>query len=209
MLDFHSHRPAPYPEGIISLRDFDTPLMEGQLYSAGIHPWDTGDFSEEVFTKLALLVESPQVVAIGECGLDPNRGAPMFRQLQVFRRQMELSERVGKPLVIHAVKASDIILGLKRDLNPAQPWIIHGFRGKPGASAQLAERGIYLSFGEKFNSAAVAGTAAVHPELILAETDDSPLPITEIIASLSEAAQSDLASIVSANISRILWGTEN
>ena len=203
LLDLHSHRQAPYPEGIINIMDCNLPRQEGQLYSVGLHPWDTadGDVPEEVFEGLERLVDLPEVVAIGECGVDTLKGGPMFRQLLVFKRQVELSERVGKPLIVHAVKAMDMILGLKRDLNPAQPWIIHGFRGKPALATQLLEKGLYLSFGEHFNPETVR---MVPEDRIFAETDESPLPIAEIIASLSEARGADLTPVIAANLQRLI-----
>lgn len=206
ILDIHSHRPAPYPEGVVCLRlsphEPLPALLEGQLYSVGIHPWDTGeDLDPAIFNSLQKLAESPQIVAIGECGIDPLKGGPMFRQLQAFRRQVVISESLEKPLVIHAVKSYDIIMGLKRDLKPTQPWILHGFRGKPSAARQLADKGIYLSFGEKFNPEALA---AVPENMILAETDESPLSIEEIIGRLSEAAASDLTLTIAENTQRLL-----
>lgn len=202
ILDIHSHHVVPYPEGVVNLRDGFLPRVEGQCFSAGIHPWDTeGDIPEEVFAGLEELASRREIVAIGECGVDLQKGGPMFRQLNVFRRQVEISERTGKPLIIHAVKAADMILGLKRDLNPSQPWIIHGFRGKPALAVQLVEKGLYLSFGEKFNPEALK---AVPQERILAETDESPLPIREIIKAMSEACGRDLEEVVAANAASVL-----
>lgn len=188
ILDIHTHRPAPYPEGVVSLRiigeSFDE-FLPGQLYSAGIHPWDVLDLdSEKVFPQLEAIVNNPQVAAIGECGVDLMRGGSLYRQLQVFRRHVELSENVGKPLIIHCVKGDDIICGLRRDLRPTRPWVIHGYRGKPGGASALLRAGCHLSFGEKFNPDTVAFTLDTAPDRILAETDESPLPITQIIANL-------------------------
>lgn len=202
ILDIHTHRPAPYPDGVISLTNLAQPLAEGQLYSAGIHPWDTASpILQEDFVQLEQLAESSRIVAIGECGIDLTKGGPLFRQLQILRKQVEISERIGKPLVLHCVKAVDIILGLKRDLNPTQPWAIHGFRGRPETARQLTDKGIFLSFGEKFNS----NTVAEMPSgLILAETDDSILTIEEIIGSLNQAADRDLTPDVASNTASFL-----
>lgn len=198
ILDIHSHRPAPYPQGIVCLDNFEVPLLEGQLYSAGIHPWNTSEApSEETFNRLEALANDSRIAAIGECGVDLMKGGPLFRQLQILKRQIELSEKVGKPLILHCVKGADIILGLKRDLNPSQPWIIHGFRGNPRLARQLSDKGLYLSFGEKFNADTVAEMPA---ERILAETDESILTIEEIIGRLSTASNRDILSSVAANI---------
>lgn len=198
ILDVHTHRPAPYPEGIISLMNPETILEEnpkdgskdGQAYSAGIHPWNTATpVSEETWQWLETMAEDNRVVAIGECGVDLSKGGPLYSQLLVLKRQIEISERVKKPLILHCVKTADIILGLKRDLQPSQPWIIHGFRGKPELMRQLTGKGIFLSFGEKFNPETVM---AVPSDRLLAETDESALTITEIIGALSLAANRDL-----------------
>lgn len=204
ILDIHSHRAAPYKEGIISLGNLEEPLVEGQYYSAGIHPWNTAEeITDETWTRLDTLAEDPRVVMIGECGIDIGKGGPMFRQLQILKRQIDLSERLRKPLILHCVKAADVILGLKADLQPSQPWIIHGFRGKPALTKQLTDKGIYLSFGEKFNPETVMQMPA---EMILAETDESILTIEEIIGSLSQAANRDLLPEIEQNIVTLLPG---
>ena len=202
MLDIHSHRPAPYPEGVISMRSLDATPVEGQLYSVGIHPWDTvTPPSEAEWETLETIAADPRVAMIGECGVDVGKGGPMFRQLQILKRHIDLSERLGKPLILHCVKGADIILGLKRDLNPSQPWIIHGFRGKPALASQLTQKGILLSFGEKFNRATVM---QMPDDMIFAETDDSILTIEEIIGQLSQAADRDLLTPIKKNIESLL-----
>ena len=54
--------------------------------------------------RLERVVELPCVVAVGEVGLDALRGASLALQEFVFRRQVEISEAVGKPLVLHVVR---------------------------------------------------------------------------------------------------------
>lgn len=204
ILDIHTHKPAPQPEGVISLRirageESQPALAEGQLYSAGIHPWDSAE--GDAFETVEALCSLPQVAAVGESGVDILRGGPMFMQLNLFRRHIELSERIGKPIVVHCVKADDIICGLRRDLRPAMPWAIHGYRGKPTAAAQLVKSGCNISFGEHFN---IDTLRAVPEERILAETDESELSIEAIISRLSEAAGRDLRPAIAANTLRFL-----
>lgn len=201
-LDIHTHHPAPQPLGVVSAGVTDFTPMEGQFYSLGIHPWETGeDIPEETWNSFRNLASHPLVVAIGECGIDLIKGGPLFRQLLVMKRQIDISEKLKKPLVIHDVKAHDIILGLKRDLKPVQNWLVHGFRGKPQLAEMLTKAGIFLSFGEKFNPDTVK---TLPREFLLAETDESPLPIGEIISSLSECRGEDLTVTVSENTNRFL-----
>lgn len=187
-IDIHTHKEAPQPDAVISLSLPDLPALfpwsqdesigQVQLYSVGIHPWDAGKFNAEVASTLEKAVKLPYVVAIGECGIDLlHKEVPLFKQMEVFKFQIELSERVKKPLIIHDVKAHEIIIGLRKDMKPSQPWIIHGFRGKPSVAQMLLKAGCLLSFGEKFNPDTVR---LIEPDKILTETDCSPLSIQDI-----------------------------
>ena len=201
-LDIHTHHPAPQPLAVVSSSISDFQTYPGQRFSVGIHPWDTADtVPEEQWNKLEELIALPEVVAVGECGIDKLKGGFMYKQLAVFRRQMLLSEKYKKPMIIHDVKAHDIIVGLKRDYNPTQKWVVHGFRGKPTVAKMLMDVGIYLSYGEKFNP----DTPRVVPrEMILAETDESSLPIEEIIAALSQNMGENILEIIARNTSVFL-----
>lgn len=118
-----------------------------------------------------------------------------------MRRQIELSEKVGKPLIIHNVHAQDIIIGVKKDLNPTQPWLVHGFRGKPTIAKMLTDTGIWLSFNDKFNDMSVTETPI---QFMLAETDESETPIADIITKLSSLKGEDLTATISENVARFL-----
>lgn len=154
----------------------------GRLYSAGIHPWNAGRWTAGDLELLTALAGRPEVVAIGETGLDSARaGADTEAQRELLMRHIELSERAGKPLLLHVVRQFNEIMALKRQLKPRQAWVIHGFRGKPELARQLIRAGFYLSYGERFNAGAVAVTP---PERMLAETDESELGIDEIVRRL-------------------------
>ena len=202
ILDIHTHHPAPQPNAVVCVSPDDFNPIENQLYSVGIHPWKTADaLSDDILEKLEAAAEHPQVVAIGECGSDKIQGGPLFRQMQVMRRQIELSEKVGKPLIIHNVHAQDIIIGVKKDLNPTQPWLVHGFRGKPTIAKMLTDTGIWLSFNDKFNDMSVTETPI---QFMLAETDESETPIADIITKLSSLKGEDLTATISENAARFL-----
>ena len=194
-LDIHTHHPAPRPQAVVSSQiDGFTP-WPGQLYSIGLHPWISDSVvSKEVWDEFDRLAALPCVVAIGECGIDKLKGGPLFKQLILFKHQIEVSEALQKPLIIHDVKAHDVIVGLKRDLNPSQKWLVHGFRGKPTVAKMLTDAGIYLSFGEKFNPESLP---IVPPHMFLAETDESPLSINEIIVALANSLGQNLEEFTS------------
>lgn len=157
--DLENFRPAP-----------------GQLYSAGIFPLYQGAWSQ-AFHNLRILIQHPQVVALGECGLDKRSNIPFLQQQNFFEAQMTLSEQVEKPLIIHCVRAWSELLRFNR-LHPAkQRRVVHGFRGKPELAHQLIEAGFYLSFGEFFN---VDSLRLCPPERRLMETDNSKLTLMQV-----------------------------
>ncbi|MDE7153232.1 MAG: TatD family hydrolase [Muribaculaceae bacterium] len=190
LLDIHHHG-ATAPSNAVTSFTLGEPMPAGDgLLSAGIHPWSTETFNDNALADLEhLITGNTRIVAIGETGLDMLRGASVERQMEIFRAHIELSEQLRMPLVIHSVHATDRLLQLHKLMHPSQHWVIHGFRSKPAEAQQLVRHGIYLSFGARFNPDALA---AVPPQFILAETDESPLTIDEIIRRLAPVADSDL-----------------
>ena len=70
----------------------------------GLHPTDN---TEEEFDieKYKVLAENPKVVCIGECGLDyfrDQKEETKIKQKEIFKKHIELSIEIGKPLMIHA-----------------------------------------------------------------------------------------------------------
>lgn len=183
--DIHSHDIGRGGCAVINV----SPRCElrcGVYYSAGIHPWHITEADAADWVLLDAMATNEQVVAIGETGLDAVRGASAEEQEKAFFRHIMLSERVGKPLIIHAVKTHDRIMAMHRKIQPLQPWIIHGFRGKPQLARELLRHGFYISLGEHFN----AETAAIIPDdRLFYETDESRLPINEIVAKIKSFRQ--------------------
>lgn len=205
--DIHTHNLSSSGEAIISLspREYVEKMNPDSLYSIGIHPWFINAYSMSEVELLARLTNNANVVAIGETGIDLVRSSvALFKQMQIFRRHIEISESANLPVIIHNVKAHDIICGLRRELKPLQPWIIHGFRGKPTVAKMLLDCGCSLSFGEHFNPESVKATPT---DRLFAETDESSLNIDEITAKLSEVAGKDLTSTIKVNAAR-LFGCE-
>ncbi len=179
--DIHTHRSPLHPgEAILNCYpDNFCPGPEG-WYSVGIHPWIiAADYTvrveEHPLWKLLMEhVQHPRVLAIGEAGLDKLAKAEMSVQEDFFRYQARLASDCKKPLIIHSVRSTNELLRLKRELNPSEPWIIHGFRGKPDLAKEFLKYGFYLSFGEKYQKEALS---VVPVDRLFLETDESPIPI--------------------------------
>lgn len=191
--DCHTHNPDACEAVINVAPGFDAP-QEGKLYSAGIHPWNAAETTQDDFNSLARMAREPWIAAIGEAGLDKLRGASLSTQSEIFERQALLADEVGKPLIIHCVRCWSELLAIMKRLRPKSPWIIHGFRGKPELAKQLLEAGCYISLPPKHNSA----TAAIIPaDRLLWETDDdttvpsTSLPITDASRKLFGGEETD------------------
>lgn len=178
--------------------------MENQLYSVGLHPWSLPSELHPALERVKELARLPQVAAIGESGLDSVNGAPMFLQLQSFKAHALLAEELRKPLIVHNVKCTQEICQLRREWKATVPWVIHGFRGKASVLKMLLDAGCHISIGERFNAAVLP---LIPTDRLLAETDESALPIECIIeqmAAILELPQDKLTDIIARNLTNIL-----
>lgn len=158
-IDIHTHAGAPRPGVIVNIDPTETvlPTGDGRL-SVGIHPWNADRVTDAHWTTLESSLADPRVVAIGETGIDRAKGPDIETQKKVFERQIAMADKFDIPLIIHCVRATDILLALRKKHNPRNQWIFHGFRGKPEQAAQLLAAGIDLSFGNRYNTDALDAT---------------------------------------------------
>lgn len=151
-VDIHTHTAKPSANliQIVNL-DLNQPCPEQGYYSYGIHPWalDNAEFqAEKALQILEEKLKLPQVLALGEAGLDKMHKASFERQIELFERQIKLSEALKKPMVLHDVRSHNEIIALRKKHKAVQPWIVHGFSGTEQDIKQLIGQGIYLSVGE-------------------------------------------------------------
>ncbi|MEI6754909.1 MAG: TatD family hydrolase [Paludibacter sp.] len=186
-VDIHTHNQSSsaFPT-IINLNIEDVQkILDSEvkgLYSVGTHPWYINDNSEKEILSLENLLYKDKIVCVGECGLDKNSKVSLPIQHELFRKQIELSEKYHKPLIIHCVGAFNELFVLRKKLKPKQLWIIHGFRGKPELAEQVLKSGCALSFGEHFNEASVRLTPI---ERLFVETDESNISIEKIYSNIA------------------------
>lgn len=199
-IDIHCHH-APSDIGLqlrsvdISEINADKALLSGRMddrqkFSVGIHPWFIKYQNiAESLQNIPPLLSHKAIIAVGECGLDKCIDTDMVTQTQVFCRQIEWAERLGKPLIVHCVRAFNELLQLHKRFRPRQPWLVHGFSGKAELARQLAQHGLYLCFGKALlnpHNQAAAALRAVPLEQLFLETDDSAYEISEIYAAAAK-----------------------
>ncbi len=178
ILDIHTHRfyESPSVSILNCFPDDFTPFPE-RYYSVGFHPWYLTADGKEDWNRFLEQVSHPQVLAIGEAGLDKLATTSMPVQEVAFSKQADIAAKLGKPLIIHCVKAYNEIIQYKKQLKPDVAWIIHGFRGKKQLAEQLVEHGFYLSFGEKYQDDALTATPT---DRLFIETDESTIDIHQL-----------------------------
>ncbi len=148
------------------------------LASVGFHPhqasqWDDG--SESALREL--IASSPEVVAIGEVGLDYHYNfSPPEVQRDVLRRQAALARSVGLPLVIHCRNArEDMTRLLDGDDAREAGGVLHCFSEDADFARHCLDRGFYISFSGILtfrNAGEIRDAAAIVPlDRILVETD--------------------------------------
>jgi TatD DNase family protein len=119
----------------------------GRLYAtAGVHPHHAADFSPRVRETLLRLAERPEVVAIGECGLDYFRDfSPREAQREAFQGQLELAAACGLPVFLHQRDAHDDFVEILSPMLARLPRAVaHCFTGNAEMLREYLGMGLYI-----------------------------------------------------------------
>ncbi len=147
----------------------------GVFATAGMHPHEASDMGPAELAEIERLLTEPQVVAVGECGLDFFRmHSPREDQLRTLRIQIDLARASGLPLVLHVRDAWPEILRVL-DEGSVERAVVHCFSGDAAIARGCVERGWFLSFAGNVtyprNAHLREAAAAVPLDRILVETD--------------------------------------
>ena len=191
-IDIHTHHPANSEEIIsilsLLLQDIDFDVTLKTPFSAAIHPWHATRF-ENYQVKLLLenLSRQPNLLAIGETGLDKVCSADYRRQREIFELHLGFAEMLNKPLIIHTVKSwNELIVYLKKT---NAICILHGYAEGITLTRQLINLGCYFSIGKSAGNIAPRlreGIQTIPVTSLLLETDDSKESIIDIYRKVSE-----------------------
>lgn len=214
-IDIHTHR-IKLCDNLIQIvnLDLERPCPEQGYYGYGIHPWalDRADFQVDgALNKLKENLQQPQVIALGEAGLDKFH-ADFEQQIRLFERQIVLSENMKKPMILHDVKSHNEIIALRKKHRVKQPWIVHGFNGTAQDAAQLTRQGIFLSVGESLlhpDRKIYNSLKTIDIDYVFFETDMAEIGIMKVYeaaAKLLEIDVSELKTKIFSNFARIFRG---
>ncbi len=153
----------------------------GEVYAViGFHPHNASKMMNGDLERLAELTQQPKVVAIGEIGLDFYRNlSPRDTQIEAFKRQLQLTEKLGLPVVIHSRDAQQEVLGIltdwaERSEQDKPLGVLHCFSGDTDLAERYIEMGFLISIAGPVtyrNSHAVEIARAIPLEKLVVETD--------------------------------------
>jgi TatD DNase family protein len=201
-LDFHTHRNLSNTSEVLAVKnvsqnDFSTFVpVTNALYSFGLHPWYlTKENAASDIAQLEKIISQqlPYLIGIGECGLDKLRGENLDFQRQILEQQIQLAHDFHLPVIIHCVRAYEVLLQVRKKFDPNIPFIVHGFNQNPQILKALLQQNFYISIGAAVlqdisNAAKII--AQIPLNRLFLETDAASLDIS--IEDIYQAASSRL-----------------
>lgn len=145
--------------------------------TAGVHPHDAKSCDDNTISILEhLITNNPNIVAVGECGLDYDRMySPKEVQLQRFQEQVELAHKLNKPLFLHEREAFEDmadILSKQNDLHA----VVHCFTGSREQAKKYLALGCYIGVtgwicDDRRNQDVLDALEIIPIEKLMVETD--------------------------------------
>jgi TatD DNase family protein len=203
--------------------------------AVGIHPHEASTARPDALAELEALAAAPEVVAVGEIGLDFYRNlSPRPVQFIALERQLEIAARVGKPVIIHDRDAHAEVMGVLTRWAPSflrqeGRGVLHCYSGSVRQALDAVELGFYISFAGPLTSpnakVPVEVARAVPLNRLLIETDCpylTPHPyrrsernepanvllVADALARARDAGTAEIAAATTANAER-LFGLVN
>jgi TatD DNase family protein len=190
--------------------------------TAGVHPHEAEAATSAELARVRTLLSDPNVVAVGECGLDFfYDNAPRHVQFDAFRAQVALAGEFDLPLVVHCREAdAEMITELEGSAGRVL-GVLHCFSGGDALLDLALEKGWYVSFSGMVTFRRFEGADHVRrvpADRLLVETDApylAPVPrrgrrnepellvhTVRMIAELRGESFDEIARITSANAAR-------
>jgi len=151
----------------------------GRLFAtAGIHPHHAKDFDAHSTDALRALAQQPEVVAVGECGLDFNRNfSPPDAQKFAFAAQLELAAETGLPAFLHQRDAHEDFIELLQPVRDRLSGAVaHCFTGGVEELRAYLDLDLYIGItgwlcDERRGAALIDAVGHIPLERVLVETD--------------------------------------
>ena len=143
--------------------------------TCGISPNDIEDFTEENLKQIEEIAKSEKIVAIGEIGLDYYWNKEnKEKQKELFIKQIEIANRIGKPIIIHTREAVMDTIKILKQHPVKEKGIFHCCPLNPELIKEGVKLGFYISFSGNItfkNAKPERAILEVPDEKLLIETD--------------------------------------
>jgi TatD DNase family protein len=118
----------------------------GLYATAGLHPHHASEYSAEHAAVFRELMQHPEVVALGECGLDYFRNySPHADQVRAFTAQLALAAEARKPVFLHQRDAHAAFLPILKEFRPQLvDAVVHCFTDTPAALEDYLSLDCYI-----------------------------------------------------------------
>lgn len=115
--------------------------------TVGFHPTIASKVKASDYELLVKQIKHDKVVGIGECGLDFYWDKKFItEQIEVFKRQIELSNQFNKPLVIHMRDATEPTYNVLSEYESIN-GVMHCYSGSSVMAHKFIKLGLYISLG--------------------------------------------------------------
>lgn len=115
--------------------------------TVGFHPTDAKDVKDEDFILLKEQLRHPKVVGVGECGLDFYWDKDHIdQQIDIFKKQIDISLEIDKPLVIHMRDASEATYNVLSEYEHLK-GVMHCYSGSAEMAPLFTDLGLKISLG--------------------------------------------------------------
>lgn len=151
----------------------DANKYEGVYATVGLHPENVDEY--ENFDYIYELAKNSKVVALGEIGLDYHWGGDKERQKELFIKQIEIANELGKPVVIHSRDADMDMLEILKNHKIENGFVMHCFSSSTEILKEVLKLGAYVSIAGPVtfkNARSLVEVAKLVPDnKLLIETD--------------------------------------
>ncbi|WP_025116345.1 TatD family hydrolase [Lysinibacillus fusiformis] len=115
----------------------------------GWHPVDAIDCTQEDLEWIEELAAHPKIVGIGETGLDYYwYKSPKDVQQALFRKQIQLAQKINLPIIIHNRDATGDVVNILREENAASVGgVMHCFSGSVETARECIAMNFMISLG--------------------------------------------------------------
>ncbi|MBS9402622.1 TatD family hydrolase [Halomonas sp. TRM85114] len=159
----------------------------------GLHPYFIDQHRESDLEALdQALAAHPEIVAVGECGIDARFADTLGDQWRFFDAQLRLAKRHRLPVVIHCVQANDRVAKRLRQLDLSAGGLIHAFSGSPEQARQFLDLGFTLGLGGALTHERAKrlhrAVASLTDEGFVLESDSPDMPLAGLQGERNEPA---------------------